>query len=140
MKIVMVAGHFDPAHKGHIDHMRKASELGSVIVVVGSDAQIKEKYGFVMKPLHERIQRIFKKAPFIQGVVVSIDKDSTSVETLKMIRPQYFAKGGDRIPSNMPRVEIETCKEIGCEIVYGVQGVIKSSTKIRSRILRFQGK
>ena len=136
---VVVSGHFDPLHRGHVEHMRKAAKLGdSLIVIIGSDEQIKRKYGYVLQPLCKRIERLIKKAPFIEGVVVSVDKDGTQVEMLRMLKPSVFAKGGDRIPSNMPQSEIDVCKEIGCKIVYGVGEKLNSSTAIRQRIGRFR--
>ncbi|KKK59476.1 hypothetical protein LCGC14_3034020, partial [marine sediment metagenome] len=78
MGIVVVSGHFDPLHRGHVEHIKKASKLGDCLfVIVGSDAQLKRKYGYVLQPLSKRIERILRKAPFVQGVIVSVDKDGT---------------------------------------------------------------
>ena len=66
---------------------------------------------------------------------MSIDKDSTVAETLRMIRPQVFAKGGDRVTSRMPQKEIDVCREIGCEIVYGVGRQVDRSSRIKILIL-----
>jgi len=141
MRTVVSAGYFDPFHRGHLEHMKEAAKLGDcLIVIMGSDEQIKRKYGYVLQPLHKRIKRLRRKAPFVQGVVVSIDKDDTACKTLKLIKPVFYAKGGDRVPENMPQAEIDVCQEIGCQIVYGVEGVIKSSTAIRRRIERFRAK
>lgn len=136
-KVVVVSGYFDPCHFGHIEHMRKASQLGDVlIVIINSDEQVMRKYGYILQPMYKRIERIMRKAPFAHGVVISIDKDSTQTETLRMIRPQVFAKGGDRVANNMPKSEVDVCRKIGCEIVYGVGEKLNSSTKIRKRIER----
>jgi len=119
--------------------MRKAAELGDcLIVVVGSDEQIMRKYGYVLQPLHKRIERIVRKVPFVQGVIVSIDRDSTQTETLRWIKPEIFAKGGDRTPDHMPQSEIDVCDEIGCRVVYGVGDKLNSSTAIRCRIEKFR--
>ena len=119
--------------------MRMAAELGGcLIVIIGSDEQIMRKYGYILQPLHKRIERIVRKAPFVQGVVVSIDKDGTQVETLRLIKPDFFAKGGDRTPDNMPQCELDVCNEIGCQLVYGVGDKLNSSKAIRHRIERFR--
>lgn len=137
-KVVMVCGHFDPLHRGHIEHMRRAKKLGDVLlVVVGTDQQLLMKYDRILQPLHERVKRVFRKAPFIDGVVVSIDEGNTQAETIKMLRPHIFAKGGDRIPGNMPQVELDACNEIGCKVVYGVGGQLCSSTQLRKRMEAF---
>lgn len=63
-------------------------------------------------------------------VVVSIDTDGTVSKTLEMLKPSIFAKGGDRVPNNMPTNELEVCQRIGCEIQYGVGDLLNSSTRI----------
>ena len=139
MKVVVVSCHLDPLHRGHVEHMRLAAKLGDcLIVIIGSDEQILRKYGNILQPLYRRVERLIRKAPFIVGVVVSIDKDSTQVETLRLIKPDIFAKGGDRTIDNMPKSEIDVCREIGCKIIYGVGDKINSSTAIRNRISRFR--
>lgn len=139
MKKVVVSGYLDPLHRGHCENMRLAAQLGDcLIVIMSSDEQIKRKYGYVLQPLHKRIERLVRKASFIQGIFVSIDKDSTQVETLKLIKPDVFAKGGDRTLDNMPQAELDVCKEIGCRVVYGLGGKVNSSTAMRERIEKFR--
>lgn len=135
--LVVVSGHFDPLHRGHREHIREAATLGThLFVIANSDEQIIRRNGSVFMPLEKRVERIFRKCPFITGVIVSVDKDGTQAETLRLLRPDVFAKGGDRTPSNMPRNELDACKEIGCEIVYGVGRRLSSSTAIRRRVRR----
>ena len=59
-----------------------------------------------------------------------IDKDGGCADTLRLVMPNIFAKGGDRIPSNMPQKEVDVCREIGCDIVYGVGDQLNSSSKL----------
>lgn len=141
---VMVAGYFDPLHQGHLEHMIEAAKLGDyLVVVVANDEQIIKKYGYVLSPLGERIFRIMHKIRRDTwgkglGIIVSEDTDKLVCKTLKSLKPDIYAKGGDRTLDNMPLEEIKVCEEIGCKIVYGIQGKIKSSTKIRQRIERFR--
>jgi hypothetical protein len=65
-----------------------------------------------------------------------MDGDGTVAKTLRFLKPNIFAKGGDRTPDNMPRNEIETCSKIGCEIRYGIGGLITSSTELERIKLR----
>ena len=48
------------------------------------------------------------------------DSDGTVCEALKRIKPDYFANGGDRVLSNTP--EMETCSELGIQMVWNVGG------------------
>ena len=126
---VAVCGGFDPLHSVHLDHMIEAKKLGDwLVVIVNTDEWLIKKKGFFVLPLLERL-RLIEEYPFVNQTVVCIDRDDTVAETLRLVRPNIFAKGGDRISSNMPQKEIDVCKEIGCEVRYGVdRGVIKSST------------
>jgi len=41
---------------------------------------------------------------------------------VQIVKPNIFAKGGDRTPDNMPKSEVELCEKLGIKIVYGVGG------------------
>jgi D-beta-D-heptose 7-phosphate kinase/D-beta-D-heptose 1-phosphate adenosyltransferase len=127
---VTVAGGWDPLHIGHVRHIEEASKLGDwLIVLVSSDEDMLRKKGIVFMPLNERVE-IMKSLRWVDEVIVTIDKDGTMAETLRMVRPNIFAKGGDRTPDNMPSNEVDVCKEIGCEIVYSVGKRLQSSSAL----------
>ena len=143
MKItVAVCGAFDPFRIGHLIHLKKARALGDeLIVIVNSDADLVRKRGhpdLVMQPLGERYQ-LLKELRCVDEVVIAIDNDGTVAQTLKMLKPDILAKGGDRTAKTMPANELQACKEIGCEIVYGVGDVLSSSSEILTRIRNFKG-
>ncbi len=52
-------------------------------------------------PIAERIE-ILKALRCVDEVIPTVDKEGTQAETLKMVRPDIFAKSGDRTPDNMP--------------------------------------
>ena len=118
-------------------HLYKASQLGDVlIVIVGTDEMITTKKGFVYQPLNKRIEKVMEIGNFIDKpieVVVSIDTDGTCSNTIRNIKPTIFAKGGDRTPNNMPESEIRACREVGCEIQYGIGEQLDSSSNIIRR-------
>lgn len=138
MKIVVaVCGAFDPLHSGHLEHIKKAKELGDyLIAIINPDEDVIRKRGIVFMPLGQRYQ-ILKSIKEIDEVVIAIDGDGTVANTIKMIKPDILAKGGDRTPENMPKNEIEACKEVGCEIVYGVGKQLASSTELIRKIKSF---
>lgn len=136
-KKVAVAGKFDPLHDGHRSHIEEAAKLGDWLIVVTHPDNVVAKTsdkGYCYQPLMERVAAL-REIPCVDEVVVAKDEGGTVTRTLESIRPDIFAKGGDRTPDNMPECEINTCREIGCEIVYGV-GIekITSSSKIVGRI------
>lgn len=72
--------------------------------------------------------------------VVEGDEDGTCVQALEKLRPQVFAKGGDRTEDNMPAGELEVCKRLGIQIVYGVGGEkVTSSQQLVAQVISQRG-
>ena len=131
---VMVAGKFDPLHLGHILHIKYAKKLGDELVVVThSDEVLKKIKGRVDVPLEQRIEALMELKS-VDRVELSIDGDGTVAETFRWIRPDIFAKGGDRTPDNMPSNELWACEKMGIRIIYGVGRRLASSTDIMKEI------
>lgn len=131
---VAVAGKFDLLHEGHFDHILKAYRLGDFLyIITHPDDIICEVKGECQTPLYFRLLNLYGILAMLGGrgcVVVSVDRDGSSAKTLEMIKPNIFAKGGDRTPGNMPANEIESCGKIGCEIRYGIGDKLNSSSKL----------
>ena len=142
MKVVAVCGAFDPFRIGHLEHIKKAKQLGDwLIVILNSDADLVRKRGspdLVAQPIGERYE-ILKAIKYVDRVVIGIDSDGTVAQTLLMLKPDILAKGGDRNSKTMPKNEIEVCKQIGCEIVYGVGERLSSSSDILRRMQAYKG-
>lgn len=132
---IVVAGGFDPIHSGHVDHIRKAAMLGRLTIILATDEQLIRKKDYVLLPYKDR-EAVLEAIKWVHCVVPSIDKDNTVAETLRVLRPAIFAKGGDRTPDNMPQSEIDVCAEIGCRIVYGCGDLLNSSSKLVDGLFR----
>ena len=118
---VAVSGAFDPIHVGHIRYIREAAKLGDVLIVIlNTDDFLLRKKGFVFIPFLER-KEILKSIRGVTEVVPCIDQDQTVRKTLELIKPDIFAKGGDRVgPEYYP--ESATCERIGTKLVTYVGG------------------
>jgi bifunctional ADP-heptose synthase (sugar kinase/adenylyltransferase) len=137
-KVVTVSGYFDPPTPTHLVYFQAARKLGDLLVVLlNNDAQLLMKRkgtkleGRIRYPLMDRAL-ILSELRTVDVVVVSIDTGRGISETLKIIRPHIFAKGGDRDLTNLPKEEIEVCKEIDCEIVCGVGGGMSEKSRSSS--------
>jgi len=120
--IVVASGYFDPIHSGHIE------KLGDkLIVIINNDKQTKLKKGFIFMPYEER-EKIVKSLKFVDEVIKSIDSDPSVSKTLAMIKPNIFAKGGDRFSYEIP--ESKVCKEFGIKIIDGLGNKIQSSSEL----------
>jgi D-beta-D-heptose 7-phosphate kinase/D-beta-D-heptose 1-phosphate adenosyltransferase len=134
-KVVLASGFFDPPHRGHIAYLREAKSLGNWLVVsIHRDECCIKKKGYCFMPLEDRVALVEAIRYVDKVVVCSPLCDLTTCEALQAIKPEIFAKGGDRTPENMPHSEIELCKRLGTKIVYGVGGgkVQSSSWLVKS--------
>jgi len=131
MKIV-ASGYFDPIHIGHIEYLKLAKQLGgTLIVIVNNDKQAKIKKGFSFMNENERLE-IVKNIKYVDEVFLSIDEDSTVCKSLEKLKPDIFAKGGDRNSSNIP--ELEVCNKYNIKIVDGLGNKIQSSSDLISGV------
>ena len=133
MKTVCVSGYFNPIHRGHIDYLREAAALGdNLVVILNNDEQVKLKGSIPFMDEAERFQ-ILKAIKYVDVVIASIDKDETVCKTLEMIKPDIFAKGGDRIDTNTP--EFDLCNKLGIQVFFGVGGgKVQSSSELLKRL------
>lgn len=133
-KIVMVSGGFDPVHIGHVRLFNEAKKLGDeLVILLNNDNWLKLKKGFAFMPEKER-KEIIESFIAVDRVVLSSHKKNTKdisvIEDIRLIRPDIFAKGGDRHTGNIP--EVEVCNEVGCVIVndIGHGGKVQSSSDL----------
>ncbi|MBC7130619.1 adenylyltransferase/cytidyltransferase family protein [Candidatus Bathyarchaeota archaeon] len=120
---VLVSGFFDPPHRGHIAYLKAARELGdSLVVLIHRDECCVKKKGYCFMPLEDRAAVIGALRYVDEVIICESDCDLTTCHALKKVRPAIFAKGGDRTPSNMPPTEVDLCRNLGIQIVYGVGG------------------
>ena len=128
MKTVATSGYFDPLHVGHLESLELAKQLGDkLIVIVNSDLQAKLKKGKSFMKQEDRI-KIIAALKCVDEVFLSIDKDKTQCKSLRYLKPDIFAKGGDRMSNEIP--ETKLCRELGIEIIDGLGKKIRSSSKL----------
>ena len=130
---VCVSGYFNPLHKGHIRYFKEARALGDyLIVIVNTDRQVKLKGSKPFMDQDERLE-IVSAVKYVDKAVLSIDEDKSVVQTLKLVKPDIFAKGGDRTIDNIPEKEI--CDKLGIKLVEMVGGTkVQSSSSLLKNI------
>ncbi|KKS89103.1 MAG: Glycerol-3-phosphate cytidylyltransferase [Parcubacteria group bacterium GW2011_GWF2_43_11] len=140
--IVAVSGGMDPLHIGHVRLFQGAKKLGDkLIVIINNDNWLLAKKGYVFMPQKER-KEVLEALGCVDEVVLTKHpknpKDMSVAKELLEIKPDIFARGGDRKPGNvpLPSSEIKTCQAIGCKIVYNVGkgGKIQSSSWLVEKI------
>lgn len=128
----MVSGYFNPIHSGHIKLLNEAKKLGGLLVViVNNDKQCSLKGNTFMNE-QERLE-IIQNLKMVDMAVLAVDTDGSVCETLKLIKPDIFANGGDRFKNNIPEAKI--CKKLGIKMVFNVGG---EKTQSSSNLLHKQ--
>jgi rfaE bifunctional protein nucleotidyltransferase chain/domain len=95
MKVVFTNGCFDILHRGHIEYLAKASELGDVLIVgVNSDLSVHKIKG-EYRPINDENSRsiILASLDFVTAVVIF--DEETPYELIKTIQPDILVKGKD---------------------------------------------
>ena len=125
-KVVAVSGYFNPMHVGHLEMLEKAKKLGDYLVVIlNSDYQVGLKGRVPFMPGKDR-KKIVEAIRYVDEVFPSTDKDLSVCESLRQVRPDIFANGGDRHQGEVP--EASVCRELGIEMVDGMGKKIRSSS------------
>ena len=140
IKVVVVSGGFDPLHIGHVRLFHEAKKLGErLVVILNNDNWLRKKKGFVFMPQSERKELIGALASVDRVVLTSHPshpEDMSVCNELQKIKPDIFAKGGDRTAKNIP--ETPLCHAIGCKVISNVGhgGKVQSSSRLLQKYLR----
>ena len=125
---VAVSGYFDPIHIGHLEYLKMAKDLGDyLIVIVNNDYQSNLKKGKSFMNELDRVE-IVKALKLVDEVFLSIDKDRTVCKSLKKLKPDIFANGGDRLTEEIP--EAEVCVNFNIKMIDGLGDKIRSSSEL----------
>ena len=132
-KGIIVSGYFNPIHKGHIEYFQKARANGDeLFVIVNNDYQRSLKGS---KEFQDEKERVFivQNLRLVDKCFLSVDKDRTVVESIKMIFNEFgkdyklaFANGGDQNNDTIPEKPI--CDELRIELIDGLGSKIQSSS------------
>tara|TARA_Y200000002_G_C22398401_1_gene544579 strand:+ start:25 stop:444 length:420 start_codon:yes stop_codon:yes gene_type:complete len=132
-KIIIVSGYFNPLHKGHIEYFLNAKKHGDkLFVIVNSDYQRKIKGSKEFMKEDERVF-IINQLKIVDKSFISIDKDRSVCETIKLIHNEYslkydlcFANGGDQTNDSIPEKPI--CKKLNISLIDKLGSKIQSSS------------
>ena len=94
--VVFTNGVFDILHRGHVTYLEQARALGaSLIVAINTDASVRRLGKGDDRPVNTCEDRMAVVAALESvNLVVAFDED-TALETVKIARPEIYAKGGD---------------------------------------------
>lgn len=115
-KIVFTNGCFDLLHRGHIEYLSKAADLGDVLFIgVNTDASVRKLKGN-NRPLQDEYSRllILGALEFVDGLILF--DEETPLELIRRVQPHVLVKGADYNPEDI----------VGYDIVKARGGEIKT--------------
>ncbi len=116
---IAVSGGFDPIHKGHIRMLKDACSYGDLIIILNGDSWLERKKGKPFMSADER-KEILESIRYVHRVYIHNSKLDDVSDALKLLRPTYFANGGDRNEENTP--ESSVCRDLGIVELYNIGG------------------
>ena len=110
MKRIFVNGTFDIVHRGHLELLEYAYNLGTVLVAIDTDRRVQELKG-TSRPINNQNDRAYllRSLKFTSGVV-TFDTNQELIDTIKSYQPDIMIKGSDY--RNKPIIGAEYCREI----------------------------
>lgn len=105
-KIIFTNGCFDILHRGHIEYLIKAREMGDILIIgLNSNDSIKKLKG-ENRPINDEKSRSLILASLMFVDVVIVFDEDTPLNLIKMINPDILVKGGDYIVENIVGYDI----------------------------------
>ena len=127
--VIMCHGTFDIVHPGHIRHLMYAHDKADVLIAsMTCDAHI-TKANF--RPFVPEQLRAMNLAALEIVDYVIIDHDPTPLESLRLLQPDYFAKGYGYFKEEFyskTQDEVDVLKSYGGEIIFTPGDVVYSSS------------
>lgn len=108
MKVVFTNGCFDILHRGHVEYLAKAADLGDILVVgLNTDASVRRLKG-EGRPVNNQEARalVLASLSFVDAVVLF--DDDTPYNLIKTLRPDVLVKGADYQPEDIVGYDIVT--------------------------------
>ncbi|MCR4848531.1 MAG: D-glycero-beta-D-manno-heptose 1-phosphate adenylyltransferase [Bacteroidales bacterium] len=108
LKVVFTNGCFDILHRGHVEYLAKAADMGDVLVVgLNTDASVRRLKG-KGRPINNEEARalVLASLSFVDAVVL-FDED-TPLELIKAVHPDVLVKGADYKPEEIVGADFVT--------------------------------
>ena len=129
-KIVFTNGCFDILHRGHIDYLARAADLGHVLVIgLNTDASVSRLKG-EGRPVQDQDARalILAALRFVSAVVL-FDED-TPYQLIKAVQPDVLVKGSDYKTNDIAGADIVLAKGGQVQTIdflegYSTSGIIR---------------
>src|SRR5579864_5382435 len=129
--VIMCHGAFDIVHPGHLRHLMYAKDKADILIAsITADAHIAKANHRPFVPQELRAANL-AALEIVDYVIV--DPNPTPIEHIKVIQPDYFAKGYEYFSNGIPpktQEELDTLATYGGEMVFTPGDVVYSSSSL----------
>lgn len=109
-RIVFTNGCFDLVHRGHVDYLSRARDLGDLLVLgLNSDASVSRLKGPERPIVDEQSRALLLAAFSFVDYVVLFDED-TPLNLIQQVQPDVLVKGGDYKIENIVGYDVVKAK------------------------------
>lgn len=129
-KVIICHGTFDVVHPGHVRHLLYAKSKADILVASLTCDQHVTKAD--MRPYVPERLRAINLAAFEMVDYVIIDENPTPIETIKLLEPDFFAKGYEYVAGSIPpktQEEMDALDTFGGEIIFTPGDIVYSSSR-----------
>ena len=130
-RVIMCHGVFDVVHPGHVTHLLYAKSKADVLIAsITADHHITKG---THRPHVPQDLRAVNLAAFEVVDYVVIDRNAKPLENIRLIQPDYFAKGFEYTASGMPAKtaeEADAVQSYGGEIIFTPGDIVYSSSSL----------
>lgn len=107
-KVVFTNGCFDILHRGHVEYLAQASNLGNRLIIgLNTDNSVKKLKG-EKRPLQDEISRSTTLASLLFVDAVILFDEDTPYKLIQEIIPDVLVKGSDYKPEQIAGYDIVT--------------------------------
>jgi rfaE bifunctional protein nucleotidyltransferase chain/domain len=107
--IVFTNGCFDILHRGHIEYLAQAADLGVLVVGLNSDDSVRRLKGSA-RPLQDVASRALVLAALSCVDYVVVFQEDTPYNLIKTLQPDILVKGADYAPEQIVGYDIVTAR------------------------------
>ena len=133
-KVVFTNGCFDLIHRGHLDYLARAADLGDrLVIAVNTDHSVRELKGSD-RPIMEEENRVWKLASLSFVDAVILFSEPTPIEVITALHPDILVKGGDYTIETVVGADLVQSQGGKVEIIPFLEG--HSSSNIIEKIRR----
>ena len=135
LSVVFTNGCFDLLHKGHVDYLSKAADLGDkLIVAVNTDDSVRRLGKSASRPIQDQEARATVIAALESVAYVVLFNEDTPFELIQTLAPNVLVKGSDYAVHQIVGADIVLANGGRVETIDFIQGY--STSAIEQKILK----